>query len=149
MPADDSTPAAAAPDTPEIVTVTTRRVACDGTGGVLCHPRVYLEMGEGDFVGWEAGTGITHVVMNNSDADAILLVGGEASRLNGQCWYPYHPNRKKEMGPNHWDDHPIPKLGPHDGLPRLPMPMPSGRAFWCFQNGAVSANTRTSAPRCC
>ena len=23
------------------------------------------------------------------------------------------------MGPNHWDDHPIPKLGPHDGLPDL------------------------------
>ena len=37
--------------------------------------------------------------------------------MNGQCWYPYHPSRKKEMGPNYWDDHPIPKLGPHDGLP--------------------------------
>ena len=74
-------------------------------------------MGEGDFVGWEAGTGITHVIMNNSAQDAILLVGGEASRAAGRCWYPYHPSRKKEMGPNHGDDHPIPKLGPHDGLP--------------------------------
>jgi hypothetical protein len=25
-------------------------VACDGVGGALGHPRVYLEMGEADFV---------------------------------------------------------------------------------------------------
>jgi uncharacterized cupin superfamily protein len=75
------------------------------------------KMGEGDFVGWEGGTGITHVIINNSDADAILLVGGEASRWAGQCWYPFHPSRKKEMGANYWVDHPVPKLGPHDGLP--------------------------------
>ncbi len=36
-------------------------------------------MGEGDFIGWEAGTGITHVIINNSDEDAILIVGGEAA----------------------------------------------------------------------
>jgi uncharacterized Zn-finger protein len=34
---------------PEEITVSTRRVACDG-GGVLGHPLVYLEMGEDDFV---------------------------------------------------------------------------------------------------
>ena len=38
------------PSAPEIVTVTTRRIACDGGGGALGHPRVYLEMGEADFV---------------------------------------------------------------------------------------------------
>ena len=27
-----------------------RRVACDGVGGALGHPRVWLEMGEADFV---------------------------------------------------------------------------------------------------
>ena len=37
-------------DAPEIVTVTTTRVACDGVGGTLGHPKVYLEMGEKDFV---------------------------------------------------------------------------------------------------
>jgi uncharacterized Zn-finger protein len=31
---------------PEVVTVHKRRVACDGDGGALGHPRVYLEMGE-------------------------------------------------------------------------------------------------------
>src|ERR1700704_2433435 len=35
---------------PEGVVVRSRRVACDGVGGALGHPRVYLEMGEADFV---------------------------------------------------------------------------------------------------
>ncbi len=74
-------------------------------------------MGEGDFVGWEAGTGITHVVINNSDEDAVLLVGGEASRQRNQFWYPFHPHRDKETGEDFWHDHPKPKFGPHDGLP--------------------------------
>ncbi len=34
----------------EIVTVRTKRISCDGVGGALGHPRVYLEMGEGAFV---------------------------------------------------------------------------------------------------
>ena len=40
----------AAGSAPEIVTVRSRRVACDGVGGALGHPRVWLEMGEADFV---------------------------------------------------------------------------------------------------
>jgi len=35
---------------PELVVVHTRRIACDGVGGALGHPRVYLEMGEEPFV---------------------------------------------------------------------------------------------------
>jgi len=71
----------------------------------------------GDFIGWEAGTGITHVVINNSDEDAILIVGGEAARAGNQFWYPFHPHRQKEIGERYWHDHPKPKLGPHDGMP--------------------------------
>ena len=37
-------------DAPEQIVVRTRRVACDGVGGALGHPRVYLEMGEADQV---------------------------------------------------------------------------------------------------
>jgi uncharacterized cupin superfamily protein len=74
-------------------------------------------MAEGDFVGWRAGTGLTHVIMNNSRKDALLIVGGEASRYRSRCWYPFHPHRQKEMGDNFWADHPVPKLGPHDGMP--------------------------------
>lgn len=35
---------------PELVTVGSRRVACEGVGGALGHPRVFLEMGEASFV---------------------------------------------------------------------------------------------------
>ncbi|HEY0436190.1 MAG TPA: zinc-finger domain-containing protein [Phenylobacterium sp.] len=35
---------------PEVITVRSGRVACDGVGGALGHPRVYLEMGEAAFV---------------------------------------------------------------------------------------------------
>jgi uncharacterized Zn-finger protein len=48
MPAE---PALTAPGpVPEVVTVRSKRIACDGVGGALGHPRVYLEMGEADFV---------------------------------------------------------------------------------------------------
>jgi uncharacterized Zn-finger protein len=35
---------------PETIPVRTRRVACDGVGGALGHPRVFLEMGENNAV---------------------------------------------------------------------------------------------------
>jgi uncharacterized cupin superfamily protein len=74
-------------------------------------------MTEGDFVGFEAGTGITHVCINNSGEDALLLVGSEAARTRNQFWYPFHPHRDKETKELFWADHPKLKLGPHDGLP--------------------------------
>jgi uncharacterized Zn-finger protein len=35
---------------PEVIEVHEHRVACDGGGGALGHPRVYMEMGEAHFV---------------------------------------------------------------------------------------------------
>jgi uncharacterized Zn-finger protein len=35
---------------PEVVAVHGHRIACDGIGGALGHPRVYLEMGGEPFV---------------------------------------------------------------------------------------------------
>ncbi|HEX4180675.1 MAG TPA: zinc-finger domain-containing protein [Caulobacteraceae bacterium] len=35
---------------PELVVVNSRRIACDGIGGALGHPRVYLEMGAEPYV---------------------------------------------------------------------------------------------------
>jgi uncharacterized Zn-finger protein len=35
---------------PEIIVVEGHRIACDGGGGALGHPKVYLEMGDDDFV---------------------------------------------------------------------------------------------------
>lgn len=37
-------------EAPETVTVEKARVACDGSGGALGHPRVYLQIGEDGFV---------------------------------------------------------------------------------------------------
>ena len=39
-----------ATDPPEIIVVNGTRVSCDGSGGALGHPRVYLEMGDQNFV---------------------------------------------------------------------------------------------------
>jgi uncharacterized Zn-finger protein len=35
---------------PEVIKVQSHRVSCDGVGGALGHPRVYMEMGEETFV---------------------------------------------------------------------------------------------------
>jgi uncharacterized Zn-finger protein len=40
----------AAPAAPETIEVESTRVMCDGGGGALGHPRVYLEMGDGSAV---------------------------------------------------------------------------------------------------
>ncbi len=49
--AKPAAPAVAPPGpAPEVVIVRTKRIACDGVGGALGHPRVFLEMGEADFV---------------------------------------------------------------------------------------------------
>ena len=37
-------------EAPEIIEVERSRVSCDGIGGALGHPRVYLEMGDETFV---------------------------------------------------------------------------------------------------
>lgn len=41
---------AAAQSSPETIIVDDHRVACDGGGGALGHPRVFLEMGDDDHV---------------------------------------------------------------------------------------------------
>jgi uncharacterized Zn-finger protein len=32
---------------PEVIEVTEHRVSCDGGGGALGHPKVYMDMGQG------------------------------------------------------------------------------------------------------
>ena len=57
---------------PEIIAVRSRRVACDGVGGALGHPRVWLEMGEADFV-----------ECPYCDRRFVLATGAAAPRANG------------------------------------------------------------------
>lgn len=42
--------AAIAGPAPETILVRSHKIACDGVGGALGHPRVWLEMGEAGFV---------------------------------------------------------------------------------------------------
>lgn len=37
-------------ENPEKIVVTTKKVACDGGGGALGHPKVWYDMGEDDWV---------------------------------------------------------------------------------------------------
>jgi uncharacterized Zn-finger protein len=48
--ADTGKVASLALDPPEVIEVDDTRVACDGGGGALGHPRVFLEIGEGNFI---------------------------------------------------------------------------------------------------
>ena len=50
MPLESETAEIPYADPPEVVKVKVRRIACDGVGGALGHPRVYLEMGESNQV---------------------------------------------------------------------------------------------------
>ncbi len=50
MPLESETASIPYADPPEVVKVRVRRIACDGVGGALGHPRVYLEMGESNQV---------------------------------------------------------------------------------------------------
>ncbi|MEI9929889.1 MAG: cupin domain-containing protein [Rhizomicrobium sp.] len=74
-------------------------------------------MDAGDFIGWAGGTGIAHVIINNGDQDAVLIVGGERSRMVNQYFYSFHRKYNEEIGAGYWADHPVHRLGPHDGMP--------------------------------
>ena len=65
---DMTTTVPAPENVPEIITIHSRRVACDGVGGALGHPRVWLEMGEADFV--ECGYCDRRFVLASDDEDA-------------------------------------------------------------------------------
>jgi uncharacterized cupin superfamily protein/ketosteroid isomerase-like protein len=72
----------------------------------------------GDFAGFPAGTGICHCFINNSERDALLLVGGEAPKPANRIFYPLNPSRRADLEPAEWwHDAPARPLGAHDGLP--------------------------------
>lgn len=72
----------------------------------------------GDFIAFPAGTGICHCLINNSDRETLLLVGGEAAKPDNRICYPMNPSRRADVpAAEWWDDAPARPLGPHDGLP--------------------------------
>lgn len=88
------------------------------------HPDVWIDgtiyrLNPGDGVGFPAGTGISHCLINNTDKEVRLLAVGEKSRSESNCFYALHPKRNKEGKKEGWlwEDIPYRELGPHPGLP--------------------------------
>ena len=88
------------------------------------HPQVWIDgdthdLQPGDFIAFPSGTGISHTFLNNTNVNALLLVGGEANKQQNKIFYPLHPERNEEMKAKDclWDDHPERAIGSHDGLP--------------------------------
>jgi uncharacterized cupin superfamily protein len=76
-------------------------------------------MKSGDLAAFPAGTGISHTILNNGEHEALLLVGGEASRRQSKIYYPLNPERRAQVAWSQWwDDVPKRALGPHDGHAR-------------------------------
>jgi len=70
----------------------------------------------GDLAAFPAGTGISHCFINNTEREAVLVVGGEAPKPGSRIFYPLNPSRRDDMdASNWWNDVPKRELGPHDG----------------------------------
>lgn len=83
-------------------------------------------MRPGDLAAFPAGTGISHVFLNNTDRPVKLLVGGEAPKEGSRIYYPLHPGRQRDMpSSSWWSDVPARELGAHDGLPDRQRASPS------------------------
>lgn len=72
----------------------------------------------GDLAAFPAGTGICHCFINNTEREALLLVGGEAAKPGSRIFYPLNPSRRADLkASDWWEDVPRQLSGPHDGLP--------------------------------
>lgn len=75
-------------------------------------------MTAGDLAAFPAGTGICHTFINNSDADCLLLAGGQASTRDNRIYYPLNPEREPQIPWSQWwHDIPLRPQGPHNGKP--------------------------------
>lgn len=90
------------------------------------HPDAWIDghlhaLVPGDMVAFPAGTGIAHTILNNTETEVRLLVGGDARIAENGVVYPLHPARNAECAATGhlWKDAPERELGPHDGVPRV------------------------------
>ena len=73
-------------------------------------------MERGDLAAFPAGTNIAHTFINNSDREALLLVGGEGNKCDNRIVYPKNPERRAQLPWSQWwDGAPARPLGEHDG----------------------------------
>jgi uncharacterized cupin superfamily protein len=87
----------------------------EGTPDLWLDGRLH-RLKPGDGIGFQAGTGISHSFLNNTESEVRLLVVGEAHKAENRIFYPLNPERKAIIS-DWWDDPPKRALGDHDGLP--------------------------------
>ena len=85
------------------------------------NPHLWLngfiyELKDGHAVGFPAGTGIAHTLINNTDAEVHLLVAGERTKNGNYCSFPVSPELRASCK-IWWDSPPKHELGPHGGSP--------------------------------
>lgn len=71
MPVPNEAPYAMLADPPEVMLVDSTRVSCDGVGGALGHPKVFMEMGDSGSV--ECGYCDRRFVLRGSPAEPSEL----------------------------------------------------------------------------
>ncbi len=74
-----------------------------------------------------AGTGISHVVINNTDLPVRLLVVGDTRRKDDRGFYPKDPlgNEILKSRGTFWADASQNEMGPHAGTPNIQFPLAS------------------------
>lgn len=68
----------------------------------------------GDALGFPAGTGIAHCLINNSHEEIELIVLGELSKKENKCSFPINPELKSKYEKIWWGDFPVQNFGPHN-----------------------------------
>lgn len=89
---------------------------------VVGRPHVWIngyiyQLEPGMCVGFKAGTGIAHTVINNTDQNIELIVMGERTKKHNKCSFPVNPELKESRAAIWWEDSPKQEFGPHDGKP--------------------------------
>jgi uncharacterized cupin superfamily protein len=76
-------------------------------------------MKPGDLAAFPAGTGIAHTFINDSEAEALLLVGGERTKPDNRIDYPLNPEALERFEPaQRWSDRPKRALGAASAVPK-------------------------------
>jgi uncharacterized cupin superfamily protein/nucleoside-diphosphate-sugar epimerase len=89
----------------------------EGTPDLWIDGKVH-RLGPGDLIGFPAGTGIAHILINNTSSPVKMVVAGSRRPGEDRVFYPTDAARQAELKPERaWTDAPRRELGPHDGKP--------------------------------
>jgi len=73
------------------------------------------ELEPGMTVGFAAGTGIAHCLLNNTDEIIEFVALGDRTKKDNKCSFPVNPELKTTHQEIWWSDYPSQDIGPHDG----------------------------------